>query len=469
MLSILSFLRNVGHCPSLSLENDTVLVIVLAVLAISVLAELYVQARRHYGRRARTRASSVILPKVEKYALGPFVEDIHIKLGDSDFMYPPIYDVEGRVDTSHEACYSPTDYFKERELSYSASSSGILRSSSSLLLSMPSRTILGVAEWKNMDQWRQAISIDDLAGLDVDGPGIQELMCAFPHATKSNLMRFLVHCDGKVEEARDMYDKSMRWRDENLPPQRESVAAIYTTGAFATMGQARDGSCVFLFRGAFFSKEAGSVHDWIVASAYAIDRLIGQSPTGKLYIICQACPIPGSPNTPVDTEFVLAFVKMVAQNFPERLAKFMLYPFPWWGRAIFSVVSVFLSKRMQERVHLVSGGDHETTPPEMDKFIHRDNVPLFLGGKGDDVQGQSFLTLLDEDLGRCRQLFDERGKLRMDSDNKTNSKNGSHREQEQEQELSPGMDLDSMDDDDKGNHLQHLGPEVCTRAVLRPP
>jgi hypothetical protein len=229
------------------------------------------------------------------------------------------------------------------------------------------------------------------------------MVLAFPVADKDTLLRFLVAANGKLGAAQEAYASSVSWRRANLPPLRGVVAKVYQTGAMFTFGVSRTGSPIYYFRGAFYDKSAGSVDEQVTACAYAIDQLVARSPTGLITIVAQACAVEGALNTPVDTDFVSAFVKMISAHFPDRLDRFILYPFPWWGRAIWSFVSVFLNKRTQDRARLYSTGGPDTYPAELLQDITTRNIPRCMGGAGNEDGAIGFLDLLDEDLLRRRQ------------------------------------------------------------------
>lgn len=48
--------------------------------------------------------------------------------------------------------------------------------------------------------------------------------------------------------------------------------------------------------------------------------------------------------------FIKLFTQALSDNYPERLKRLILFPFPWYGRAIWGVVKVFVDKRTQDKV-----------------------------------------------------------------------------------------------------------------------
>ena len=76
------------------------------------------------------------------------------------------------------------------------------------------------------------------------------------------------------------------------------------------------------------------------------------------------------------------YQQVLSDNYPERLKRLILYPFPWWGRTIWSVVSMFVDKRTQEKVVLLSGDITGQAPPPKELFDYVDprEIPTICGG-----------------------------------------------------------------------------------------
>ncbi len=71
--------------------------------------------------------------------------------------------------------------------------------------------------------------------------------------------------------------------------------------------------------------------------------------------------------------------QVLSDNYPERLKRLVMYPFPWYGRAIWSCVKMFVDKRSQEKVLLLAGGD-KGVPAEVLEFLDVDQMPECCGG-----------------------------------------------------------------------------------------
>lgn len=79
--------------------------------------------------------------------------------------------------------------------------------------------------------------------------------------------------------------------------------------------------------------------------------------------------------------YLLALLKALSDNYPERLKRIVMYPFPWYGRAIWSVVKVFIDKRTQDKAMLIGDTGKREVPPVLHEFIDPACIPECCAGK----------------------------------------------------------------------------------------
>lgn len=72
--------------------------------------------------------------------------------------------------------------------------------------------------------------------------------------------------------------------------------------------------------------------------------------------------------------------QVLSDNYPERLKRLAIFPFPWYGRAIWGVLKVFVDKRTQDKVMLLSKGGEKSLPSELQECLDSSQVPEFMGG-----------------------------------------------------------------------------------------
>lgn len=67
---------------------------------------------------------------------------------------------------------------------------------------------------------------------------------------------------------------------------------------------------------------------------------------------------------------------MLSDNYPERLKRLVIFPFPWYGRAIWGMLKVFVDRRTQDKVMLLS----QEKPKEIQDIVDVNEMPSFIGG-----------------------------------------------------------------------------------------
>ena len=76
----------------------------------------------------------------------------------------------------------------------------------------------------------------------------------------------------------------------------------------------------------------------------------------------------------------IALCKVLSDNYPERLRKLVIFPFPWYGRAIWGVVKVFVDKRTQDKILLISSSG-TGIPAELSEIVDPRDIPECCGGQ----------------------------------------------------------------------------------------
>ena len=177
-----------------------------------------------------------------------------------------------------------------------------------------------------------------------------ELHALFPDADECEVVRFLVARKGSVEQAATMLSAARRWHASHFPSELRALIPALKTGCFFAHGAARDGTPTLYFRGALYDSKAATPMQYALAAAYVIDRALAASTQTAVTVMVHVRAAPGAPNEPADVTFIKNFVKVLSDNYPERLRRLVLYPFPFFGRFVWSLVRVFVDKRSQDKV-----------------------------------------------------------------------------------------------------------------------
>jgi len=250
---------------------------------------------------------------------------------------------------------------------------------------------LTAEELSKEHRFSQLIAMN-LGNVDGTVESIQQMQRTFPDESVTTILRFLIARKGNVKLATEMLETSRKWRAENLPVDVSLVAPAFKSKCMFIHGNALDGTPALYFRGSLYDKNSASCESYVFASVLTIETAlqsggIGGGPSESITVLVHTSLIPGAPNASADISFIKAFVKVLSDNFPERLNKLIIYPFPFFGRAIWMVVKPFLDTRTADKVVLIPGGDYEldnTLPAELLKYVDPKTVPKVCGGQNLD-------------------------------------------------------------------------------------
>ena len=198
-----------------------------------------------------------------------------------------------------------------------------------------------------------------------------------------DLYRFLIARKGNLNDAKEMLINHIHWKQEHFPIKRSMIEGPLQTKCIFFHGVAKDNSPVMHFRNALYNKEAGTPLQYTLAIAYAIDFILQRSDAFSVVVFVHTSHVDGAINGPADFSFIKPFMKTFSDNYPERLHTLIMYPFPWYGRASWSVLRMFLDRRTQEKVRLLPAESSEQglrLPEEVFEVIDRDEIPQCCGG-----------------------------------------------------------------------------------------
>jgi hypothetical protein len=215
---------------------------------------------------------------------------------------------------------------------------------------------------------------------------LSEMAKAFPNESHRTLTRFLIARKGSLEAATEMLRASLDWKSKNLNSIEEVRNALNAKALFSH-SKSKSGTSVIYFRGALYDRSIASTTDYVKAAAHLIEQQfhneVSENKPSKVSVLIHTAYVEGGINAPADLAFIKEFVKVLSDNFPERLERLIIYPFPWFGRAIWSVAKTFIDQRTVDKVLLLAQGpDGEyACPPRIAEFIDFTDVPIVCGGK----------------------------------------------------------------------------------------
>ncbi len=210
-------------------------------------------------------------------------------------------------------------------------------------------------------------------------PAYSEMQRLFPDSDESELVRFLIARKGAVDQAAPMLRAARHWHAVNFPSKLKEIIPALRSGCFFAHGKARDGTPTLYFRGALYDSKVATPMQYALAAAYVIDKALAENQQEAVTVIVHVSRLPDAPNEAADLHFIKSFVKVLSENYPERLKRLVLYPFPLFGRVVWSIVKVFVDKRSQDKVVLLQGKDGEL-PAQLLSYVDPKSVPACCGG-----------------------------------------------------------------------------------------
>ena len=219
------------------------------------------------------------------------------------------------------------------------------------------KPFVSVLTAQGRDDKKRLSLLPKLPNCEPDGLIAQEMQRLFPDSSIVDIVRFLVARKGNVDQAAAMMRSAVDWHTSNFPSRKMEIVSAFRTGCFFSHGKALDGTPILFFRGAFYDSKVATPLQYVLAAAYVIDSVMAQSDQISVTVLVHACGIKGAPNESADINFIKKFVQILSDNYPERLKRLVIYPFPWFGRALWSVIKMFVDKRSQDKVVLLPGTD----------------------------------------------------------------------------------------------------------------
>eukprot|EP00932_Pfiesteria_piscicida_P022975 SRR837773.9715.p1 GENE.SRR837773.9715~~SRR837773.9715.p1 ORF type:complete len:275 (-),score=45.81 SRR837773.9715:62-886(-) len=208
---------------------------------------------------------------------------------------------------------------------------------------------------------------------------IYQMSQRFPEAPYAELLRFCRARKGKLEDASKLYESHLRWRSgpgsaENLCRAAQAITPKYVR----RVGKAIDGSALFLVQGARY--EEGDPDSYMLACAQQIEEALPRDSCARATVLVDLRPHEGWPNLPATKmmPFFKRLCEILPDNYPERLVRVVIYPMPWFVRALWSMVAGFLDPTTRDKF-IVLGGEAKRGSPcpmELNEYVTLDQLPI---------------------------------------------------------------------------------------------
>lgn len=294
-----------------------------------------------------------------------------------------------------------------------------------MIPAIPRSSLIAVG---SVEEKRLAL-LPKLPNCDPDGQTALQMRKLFPDQSIVDIIRFLIARKGNLEQATKMMRAAVDWHSSHFPSKKHEIIPALQTGCFFAHGKALDGTPILFMRGAFYSSKVATPLQYVLAAAYVIDTVLAESDQICVTVLVHACGVKGAPNESADINFIKLFVQILSDNYPERLKRLVIYPFPWLSRALWGIIKMFMDKRTQEKVVLIPGettiintslvcisrppkytylaktvttsifeshvGQASGYPTELAKHVHPNEIPVCCGGSSTEPIFDMIKTILD--------------------------------------------------------------------------
>ena len=190
------------------------------------------------------------------------------------------------------------------------------------------------------------------------GTPMAELAALFPDSPPPELERFLKARKGDVKAASMTLAAHLKWRAVSLPlpPSAPSFGSglppwvLYLDGVHA-----RDGSTIVFTPGAMLDPSAGTPMQYAMAASEVLNSRLPPDSSHRVTIMVDTKGIKGGTNPPAQNlvPYLIELCKVLGPNFPERLARLLVYPVPWPARWLWYAIKPFLDPVTAAKVELL--------------------------------------------------------------------------------------------------------------------
>eukprot|EP00929_Paragymnodinium_shiwhaense_P052211 TRINITY_DN26158_c0_g2_i1.p1 TRINITY_DN26158_c0_g2~~TRINITY_DN26158_c0_g2_i1.p1 ORF type:complete len:378 (+),score=71.48 TRINITY_DN26158_c0_g2_i1:68-1135(+) len=197
---------------------------------------------------------------------------------------------------------------------------------------------------------------------DEQSAAIQQLRGRFEHEdvtlTDASLRRFLVTRKWKVDEAAQLLQNHVKWRQEfGLPVPKDEVQPTLAERRIILLGKGSTGRPVLMMNfGRLLEvnwSDPKEMHRHVRASVYAAETMVSNMAEGvEQWISVINCT--GIRQPPA--AFLREFTDVIKPNYPERAEKIVIYPIPRIVvRLAQSFISTFIPEKTGQKVVFVHG------------------------------------------------------------------------------------------------------------------
>ena len=199
-----------------------------------------------------------------------------------------------------------------------------------------------------------------------------EMKATFPDHDTKTLARFLIARNGDTSKSIPLFRDHLAWKTESWPVLKTSFMNEFKHGKSYVKGQDKEGHPLILFHTHLHNPLDRDMNELLRMSVFTFETALRQMPdnNSKVTVLINRTKA----GSGADIEFARTLTTMLANNYPERLCRTIVYPSSVVFYGIWQVVQIFLDPVTRAKVKPVMylAGVQE--------FIEDKYIPKDMGG-----------------------------------------------------------------------------------------
>ena len=192
------------------------------------------------------------------------------------------------------------------------------------------------------------------------------LAAEFPTLHPAERRRFLAARDGDTTAAAKMLHAHLAWRSSllPLPPDAPRIGAGLPVYAWTCPGTALDGTVVLCCQPSLIDPDIASEDAYIAALSEVLDATFDRASEDKCTVLLDTRKREGAPNVPGIKMMGIGkkIARVLSDEFPERMARLVVYPVPSALSFIWGLMKPFLAPKTAAKIVLLNGADGQAAP-----------------------------------------------------------------------------------------------------------
>lgn len=202
-----------------------------------------------------------------------------------------------------------------------------------------------------------------------------EMKAAFPDMDIVTLARFLIARNGDTSKSIPLLKDHLAWKAESWPVLKSTCMNEFKSGKSYVKGHDVDGHPLIIFHTYLHDPNNRSMEELTRMAVFTFETAIKAMPDNKCKVTVLINRVNAGSGS--DIEFARNLTTLLANNYPERLYRTIVYPSSVVFYGIWQVVQLFMDPVTREKVKPVmylSG---------VQEYVADEHIPKIMGGSSE--------------------------------------------------------------------------------------